>query len=174
MQRRTVIASIGAILGTSVGTAAYTSANVTRQASFTVSADSGTALIGLSAGTSPGITDNGDSLDISIADLNTDGSFTFGDGTSLDTAHAFSILNNDSVERTLTLGYDTPKVTFELFEEGTNGWGDATSLGTVDDATTVTWTAAAGKEVRAVMTVDTTGVGSGATALDGTLTFTAN
>ncbi|MFC7116330.1 hypothetical protein ACFQH2_18830 [Natronoarchaeum sp. GCM10025703] len=174
MQRRAVIGSIGAILGTSVGTAAYTSASVTRDASFTVATDASTALIGLNAGTTDGITETGDLLKITPADLNTDGSFTFGDSTSLDTAHAFSITNNDGSERSFTLGYGTAGVTFDLFEEGTNGWTDAVSLGTVDDTTDVTWTAAAAQEVRVVMTVDTTGVALGATDLDGTLTFTAN
>lgn len=164
---------MGAILGTSVGAAAYSSAEVTRSATFTVATDSSSALIGLTAGTSDDITDNGDKLDVAIADLNTDGKFTFGDSTSLDTAHAFSITNNDGSSRSITVSYDTAGVTFELFEQGTD-WTDATSLGTVDSSTDVTLSASAGQEIRAVMTVDTTGVASGATDLDGTLTFTAN
>lgn len=172
MQRRTVIASIGAILGTSVGAAAYTSANVTRDATFTVAAD-GAALIGLSAGTTSGVTDSGDTLQIAPGDLNTDSTFTFGDGTDIANTYAFSITNNDSVERNLTIGYDTAGVTFEIFTQGTD-WTDATSIGTVDAATDVTWTAAAGAAVRVVMTVDTSGVASGATTLDGALTFQAN
>jgi hypothetical protein len=164
---------MGAILGTSVGAAAYTNAEVTRSATFTVASDSSSALIGLTAGTSSDITDNGDKLDVSIADLNTDGKFTFGDTANVDTAYAFSITNNDGNSRSITAAYDTAGVTFELFEQGTD-WTDATSLGIVDSSTNVTWSAAAGQEVRAVMTVDTTGVASGATDLDGTLTFTAN
>lgn len=173
MQRRTVIASIGAILGTSVGAAAYTSASVSRDATFTVAADDAGAYIGLTAGTTDGVTNNGDVLEVAPADLNTDGTFTFGDGANVDTAYAFSITNNDTIERSFTVGYGTAGVTFELFEEGTD-FTDATSLGTVDDTTDVSWTAAAGQEIRVVMTVDTTGVASGATDLDGTLTFTAN
>ena len=115
MHRRTVIASIGAIVGTSVGAAAYSSATVTRNATFTVAADSGTADVGLSAGTVSDITNNGDKLDIAIADLNTDSTFTFGDTTSLDTAHAFSITNNDTVDHTIDVAYDTANVTFEIF-----------------------------------------------------------
>lgn len=175
MQRRTVIASIGAILGTSVGAAAYTNASVTRSTSFTVATDASSALIGLNAGTANGVTDNGDKLDVSITDLNTDGSFTFGDSSSLDTAHAFSIINNDSNTRSITVSYDTAGVTFELFELGSNGdWTGANSLGVVDSTTDVTLSATASQEFRAVMTVDTTGVASGATDLNGNLSFTAN
>ncbi|NHX37769.1 MULTISPECIES: hypothetical protein [Halolamina] len=173
MQRRTVIASVGAILGTSVGTAAYTSATVTRDATFAVATDASSALIGLNAGTTAGVTESGDALSIAVQDLNTDGTFVYGDGANIDTSHAFSIINNDGSERSFTLGYDTAGVTFELFQQGTD-WTDATSLGTVDSTTDVTWTAAAAEEIRAVMTIDTTGVASGATDLDGTLTVSAN
>lgn len=164
---------MGAILGTSVGAAAYTSANVTRNTTFSISAD-GTALVGLTAGTPSDITNNGDLLEIAPTNLNTDSTFTYGDAVSLDTAHAFSITNNDGGERTLTISYDTAGVTFEIFSSGTD-WTDAntTSQGTVDSTTDVTYAAAAGEELRAVMTVDTTGVASGATDLDGTLTFSA-
>lgn len=171
-----VIASVGAILGTSVGAAAYTSATATRDATFTVATDASTALIGLNAGTTDGVTETGDALSVAVADLNTDGTFVYGDGTAVDTSYAFSITNNDGAERTFTLGYDTVGVTFELFEQGTTDFTDATSLGTVDDVTDVTWTAAAAEEIRVVMTIDTTGVasGSGAAALDGILTVSAN
>lgn len=173
MQRRTVIASIGAIVGTSVGAAAYTSATVTRDATFTIATDATSALIGLNAGSTTGISESGDALQITPGDLNTDGTFTFGDTTALDTAYAFSITNNDSVERSITIGYNTAGVTFEIFTQGTD-WTDTTSIGIVDDTTDVSWTAAAGATVRVVMTVDTSNVAAGATDLDGTLTFTAN
>lgn len=173
MQRRTVIASIGAILGTSVGAAAYTSATVTRDATFTIATDSGTALIGLNAGSFDEITDTGDTLNVAIQNLNTGGTFTFGDDTSIETVYAFSITNNDGGERTISLGYDTAGVTFDVWQQGTD-WTDATSVGVADDQTSVQWTAAASEAVHVIMTVDTTGVASGATDLDGTLTFTAN
>jgi hypothetical protein len=173
MQRRTVIASIGAILGTSVGAAAYSSANVTRDATFTVSTDASSALIGLNAGSTSGVTESGDALSIAVQDLNTNGTFTYGDGANIGSSYAFSITNNDGSQRSFTLGYGTAGVTFELFQQGTD-WTDATSLGVVDSTTDVTWTAAAAEEIRAVMTVDTSGVASGATDLDGTLTISAN
>jgi hypothetical protein len=165
---------MGAILGTSVGAAAYTSANVTRSTSFSISAD-GSAFIGLSAGTTSGISNNGDKLEIAPSNLNTDGTFTYGDSTDLANSYAFSITNNDSVERSFTISYDTANVTFEIFTQGTD-WTDVTSQGTVDSSSDVTYTAAAdaADELRVVMTVDTTDVASGATDLDGTLTFTAN
>jgi hypothetical protein len=172
MQRRTVIASIGAIVGTSVGAAAYTSASATRSTTFSIAAD-GSALIGLTAGTTSGITNNGDKLEIAPSSLNTDGTFTYGDSADIGNSYAFSITNNDSVQRSFTVSYDTAGVTFEIFAQGTD-WTDATSQGTVDSSTDVTYTAAAAEELRVVMTVDTTGVASGATDLDGTLTFSAN
>lgn len=175
MHRRSVIASIGAIVGTSVGAAAYTSASVDRSASFTVAADSTSALIGLTAGTTNQITsDNTDTLTISVADLNTDGTFTFGDGNSLDTSHAFSIINNDSTDRSITVGYGTAGTQFDIYEIGSTDWSDATLVGTVDSATDQTLAATAGQEFRVVVKVDTTGIGSGSGALDGTLTFNAN
>lgn len=179
MRRRSVIASIGAIVGTSIGAAAYTSASTSRQATFSVASDSGTALIGLIAGTSSQITDNGDKLDVSIQNLNTDASFTFGDSAALGTDYAFSIKNNDSVSRSITIGYNTAGVTFKVYKAGgttspPSDWTTPTLQGTVDSATDVTISAAASEEFRVVMTVDTTGVASGATTLDGTLTFNAN
>lgn len=168
-----MVASIGAILGTSIGAAAYTSANVTRDASFTITTDASTAYIGLNAGTTDDISETGDALTITPGDLNTDSTFTYGDVNAPDTAYAFSITNNDANQRTITLGYSTAGVTFEIFQQGTD-FTDATSVGVVDSATDVTWTAAAGEAVRVVMTIDTSGVASGATDLDGTLTFTAN
>lgn len=173
MQRRTVIASVGAILGTSVGAAAYTSATVNRDATFTVATDASTALIGLSAGSTSGVDGSGDALTVSVADLNTDGTFVYGDGANIGSSYAFSITNNDGGQRSFTLGYSTAGVTFELFQQGTD-WTDATSLGVVDSTTDVTWTAAAAESIRVVMTIDTTGVASGATTLDGTLNISAN
>lgn len=174
MRRRSVIASIGAIVGTSVGAAAYTSATTTRAATFSIAADSTTALVGLTAGTSGQITDNGDKLDVSIENLNTDSTFTFGDSTTLDANYAFSITNNDSSAHDFTIGYDTAGITFEIYEKGAD-WTSATSAGTVDSANSVTLSSvAAGTEFRVVMTVDTTGVASGASTLDGTMTFTAD
>jgi hypothetical protein len=164
---------MGAILGTSVGAAAYTNATVTRDATFTVSTDASSALIGLNAGSTTGVTESGDTLSVSVQDLNTNGTFTYGDGTNIGSSYAFSITNNDGGQRSFTLGYSTAGVTFELFQQGTD-WTDATSLGVVDSATDVTWTAAAAEEIRAVMTVDTSGVASGATDLDGTLNVSAN
>jgi len=175
MQRRTVIASVGAILGTSVGAAAFTSATVSRDATFTVATDASSALIGLNAGSTAGITETGDALAISLADLNTGGSFVYGDGADIANAYAFSITNNDSNERSFTLGYDTAGVTFGIYQQGTAGdWSDAALVDTVDSTTDVNWTATAGEAVRVVMTVDTSGVASGATDLDGTLTVSAN
>lgn len=175
MRRRTLITTVGAILGTSVGAAAYTSASTSRNATFSVAADSGTALIGLAAGASPQITNNGDKLDVSLQNLNTDSTFTFGDTASLDTAYAFSITNNDTVSHDITVGYNTAGVTFNIYEQGATDWTDAVSVGVVDSATDVTLTAAAaGKEFRVVMTVDTTGIGSTSTALDGVLSFASN
>jgi hypothetical protein len=173
MNRRTVIATVGAIVGTSIGAAAYTSANVTRDATFTVTADSNSALVGLTAGTTNGVTNNGDKLQIALSDLNTDGSFTFGDGTAVDSSYAFSIVNNDTVQHTIDVSYDTAGVTFDIYTQGTD-WTDATSVGTVDSATSVSLTAGAAEEFRVIITVDTTGVASGSTALNGTLTFNSN
>ncbi|MHC3439830.1 hypothetical protein ACYJ1Y_17505 [Natrialbaceae archaeon A-gly3] len=175
MQRRSVIATVGAVLGTSVGAAAYTSATVNRDASFTVATDATDALIGLNEGTTDGVDESGDSLEISIENLNTDGSFTFGDGSNVDTSYAFTITNNDSESRTIDVDYDTAQVDFEIYEEGETDWTDATAVGTVNESNEpVSLSASTGQEFRVVLTVDTDGIGSSDASLDGTLTFTAN
>lgn len=184
MRRRTVIASVGALLGTSVGAAAYTSATVSRDATFTVAADTN-ALVGLAAGSAPGVTETtSGELAISIADLNTESTFTFGNSTDLTTDFAFSITNNDTIAHDIAVAYGTTGVTFQIYKPGTNStdgsddWTAATIEATVDasDGTTDQDLSAmaSGAEYRVVMTVDTTGVASGATTLDGTLTFTSN
>lgn len=187
MRRRTLITTAGAILGTSVGAAAYSQATVTRGTSFTVATDS-SAQIGLAAGSSAITTTADDALDISLADLNTDSSFVYGNpanpspasGDTLDVSSdfAFSITNNNADARDITISYTGSGVTFDIYsEDPTNGWTGATYVGTVDpsSSTSVTLSGVANlASHRVVMNVDTSNTafdGNTGTAVSGTLKF---
>lgn len=189
MQRRAVIGSIGAILGTSVGTAAYTSATVNRDATFRVGTDAN-GLIGLGvSGQSEHITKSSENLTIDVPKMNSNGTFVYGNDASppdLSTEYAFSFTNNDSASRDITVSFaytdasalDSSEVTFEIYEDavtdGSTAWSTTNSIDSVKNGNDAALTGvASGKEHRVVLTIDTSGLDS-TNDLSGTLSFNAN
>lgn len=192
MQRRTFIASIGAVLGTSVGAAAYTNATVARNANINVVTDD-SGLIGLGDGTSGDLIDYNDqgglTIDLtrgSAAGANAEAQFAFGDSENAATAYAFTVTNNDTAARDLTLDYliDTdPDTTVDylqfkvynasdgspLEEDGTTG--EILSVATETSSYTISG-AEAGTPYHVVLEIDTTGL-SDTADLSGDLEITA-
>ena len=193
MKRRTLIASIGAVAGTTLGAAAYTSATIDRSATIDVVTDDD-GLIGITdSGTSSLITQNGSGLatDMSTANasgVNVDSTLTFGDETSAGTVYAFSVANNYSTARAVTLAYTLDgadpsgdNVQFKVYNaDGTALEADTTttpetllSVATETANYTISETAASpGTLFHVVLVIDTTGVDNTAN-LSGTLSITA-
>ncbi|WP_336362518.1 hypothetical protein [Halalkalicoccus salilacus] len=182
MKRRTLIASIGAVAGTTLGAAAYSSATVTRDATIGVETDQ-LGLIQLTPSADfTQITEDGTSgaLTINFSKLNVGSEFVFGDATAPETTHAFSFVQNDSA-RDFTFEYgltngdpsgDT-NVQFEIF--GDDGTGSIISQGTVIEGGSTngaTVSTTVGTTYYVVLTINTTGVDQ-STSLDGTLTISA-
>lgn len=176
MKRRTLIASIGAVAGTTLGAAAYTSATVNRDATIAVETDQlGLIQLTPSADFSQ-ITEDGTTgaLSINFSQLNVESEFTFGDTTAPATTNAFSLMQNDS-NRDVTFEYALtnadpsvdPNLTFEIFtDDGTT----VTSEGTATEGTGVTIPTVAGTEYYVVLTINTAGMDQ-TSALDGTLSI---
>lgn len=192
MKRRTLIASIGAVAGTTLGAAAYSSATVSRTAMIDVSHDQN-AFITLTAGESSFIT-NGSGTDGALTidiggegdvGLNQDATFTFGDdtdGTTIQTDKAFTIASNDPQSRDLTLNYtlsdpnpDVQNVLFKLYTVDTSTTPATLSAATeVSEQTTdIGVTLNPSDEYYVVLQIDTTGVSGGANALGAELTIDA-
>ncbi|WP_042662106.1 hypothetical protein [Haloferax sp. ATB1] len=180
MHRRTLIATVGAIVGTGIGAAAYSSATVTRSATIGVSADN-SALISLSP--SPDFTqitaDGQDQLSINFSSLNGDSEFVFGDTTSPNTTYAFTITPSEANDITLSYSVNNgdpitsnPNVQFEVFswDEGTS---TATSEATATEETSGTFTPTASTTYYVVLTIDTTNVDTTTADLSGDLTVSA-
>ena len=170
MNRRSILASIGGLGAVSTGAVAFTSASVSRNVNVGVSADSN-AIVGLIAGSTNAATEQSNGalvIDTSNGsnDLNVEATFTYGDPSNPSNSYLFSLTNNDSESRDFSLSYvdGSGVVSFEVF----NSTG--TSEGVVDGSTTLeTLTISSGGTRYFVMTVDTTGVSSGATNLGGSL-----
>lgn len=181
MQRRTLIASVGAIMGTGIGATAYTSATVNREATISVATDS-TAQIELTAGGFDQITENTTTgvLDINFPSLNSNSTFVFGDSGGPQASHAFTLTHNEA-DRDVALDYaftnadpdgTTVNVQFEVFTD--DGAGTVASQAVADEDTTGTITSAvSGQTYYVVLTIDTTGVDVSTNDLSGTLTISA-
>lgn len=182
MRRRTLIATVGAVMGTGIGATAYTSATVTRDATIGVKADD-TALIKLTPSPSfSQITKNATTgtLSINFTSLNAESEFVFGDANSPNTTNAFSITPSEG--RSVTLSYTlnsgtdpaatNPNVQFEVFSWD-SGTSTATSQAVASEETDGTFTATANTEYYVVLTIDTTNVDISTADLAGTLTITA-
>lgn len=177
MKRRTLIASIGAVAGTTLGAAAYTSATVNRDATIAVETDQlGLIQLTPSADFSQ-ITEDGTTgaLSIDFSQLNVESEFVFGDATAPGTTNAFSLMQNES-DRDVTLEYvlantdpsADPNLTFDIFTD--DGAGTVTSEGTATEDTVATISTLSGTEYYVVLTINTAGMDQ-TTALDGTLTI---
>ena len=171
MNRRSILATIGGLGAVSTGAVAFTSASVSRNVNVGVSADSN-AIIGLTAAGSTNAASeqpNGELLiDTSNGtnDLNVEATFTYGDTSDPSNSFLFSMTNNDSESREFTFSYTDGSgvVSFEVFDD------TGTSEGVVDGSTDLGPVSISSGATRYfIMTVDTTGVSSGATDLGGNL-----
>lgn len=177
-------------MGTGIGAAAYTSASVDRSATIDVVTDD-TGLIGLGTGTSGDlIAHNNGALAIDLtagtaSGANVESTFTFGDEADAANAYAFTVTNNDTAGRDVTLDYaltntdpdsNNPNVQFKVYdntgaavETDTNG----NTISIADESASYTITSAgAGTAYHVVLTIDTTNLDSTAD-LSGTLSVTA-
>ncbi|QCJ45981.1 hypothetical protein [Haloprofundus sp. MHR1] len=185
MQRRTLIATVGAIMGTGIAATAYTSATVTREATIGVKTDS-EALIALDPSTEfTQITEDATTgeLLINFPSLNANSEFVFGDVADPTTANAFTITPSKGSDVTLsytfTGGADpdgstgtNPNVEFEVLS-----WNDtdstATSETTASEEAEGSFTATADTPYYVVLTIDTTDVDLSTADLTGELTISA-
>jgi len=157
-----------------IGTAAFTSATVTRGSSVGVSADDG-AVIGLTAGNVAGVSDTGDKLNVDLGNgngLNIESSFDYGDSSAPSSTYAFSMTNNADSELDFTVNYinvdpdaadKTSNLKFKFYNS------DGTALTESSSSTEVviteegggqTFSLSSAQTVYVVITVDTTGLTS--------------
>ena len=168
-----------------VGTAAFTTATVTRSSSVGISADD-TAVIGLDAGDNvAGVSDTGDKLNVNLGNgngLNIESSFVYGDSSSVEANddYAVAMTNNagSSVEFTVNYNVDTDpgsstSLEFKFYD------GDSSPLQASGSHVVVTeggsgqtFTLTSGQTVYIVISVDTSGLTSG-DDLSGDLEITA-
>lgn len=183
MSKRLLIGIALVVMSVSVvGAASYTSASVTRDATIGVEADD-KAIIGLTEGDVPGISQNTAGqlqidLDEDADGLNTEATFEYGD-TSFDEPtddHAFSINNNAGSSYAFTLSYgdiasDGPgdNVFFYVYDSSGNLQGSDP----VTETNSRTFTADPTETYYVVIVIDTSGVTSSAD-LTGRLTITAS
>lgn len=185
LMKTLLVAGIILVAGVSVGTSAFTSATVERQANADVVTDTN-GLLGLADGNSGNLVyeNSEDQLEIDFENgtalgANTDALFKLGNPAAPGTSQAFQVTNNDAESHQITAAY-TPdaddgnsasNIEFRVYD-------DANSLvGTVDEeGQTVSMDAAADQSYNVVVVVDT-GHGGADTLtsvddLSGTLAFT--
>lgn len=184
MHRRELILGAAGIVGAStLGSVAYTSASVDRSVTSNVASDD-SAIIGLTPGPNvDAVTLTNGQLEVdtavaSASGLNSDGTFTYGDTSSLGTApesQAFSVTNNDGEAHSLDVGVNltsqpgSSSLQIDLYK------GDGTSLGTASPSNTVTVASSdwgAGTTIYAVIKVFTDGT-SDSDKISGSITFNA-
>lgn len=167
--------------GLVIGSTAFTTATLDRDASIDVVAD-GNGIIGLEDGTSGGlVTVTNDVLTIDFDPsasgygVNVDATYELGDDGSPTTDMAFNVTNQDTVDHTVQLSYafdssdpddGVANVVYTVYSSS------GTLVATVDEDTTDSFTASSGVTYHVVVTVDTTGL-SASNDLSGTMTVTA-
>ena len=178
-----LVAGLILIAGVSVGTSAFTTADIDRQANVNVVADD-TGLLGLTDGNSGNLVfqNADDQLEIDFTNgnasgANTDALFSLGDGSNPSGSQAFIITNNDAETHTINATYnantaaaDTDNLKFDIYDESN------TLVGTVSAAgDTASLTTSPGESYNVVVTVDTGHGGStvlkSGDDLSGTLEF---
>ena len=173
-----------------VGTAAFTSATVTRSSSVGISADN-SAVIGLTAGSVAGVTETtSGELDVALGNghgLNIESSFVYGDSSTVQSSstYAFTMTNNADSALDFTVNYLTgssfadsstsSNLNFEFYTgDGTplTESGSTTDVVITEDGSGQTFTLSSGETVYVVIDVDTTGLTS-SDDLSGDLEITA-
>ena len=180
-----LVAGIILVAGVSVGTSAFTSATVERQANADVVTDSD-GLLGLTDGNSGNLVyeDTQDQLAIDFENgtalgANTDALFELGDSNNPGTSQAFKLANNDDESHQVTAAYTldaddgntASNMEFRVYDD------TGTLVGTIDEeGQTVSMDANAGESYNIVIVVDTghgtTGTLTSVDDLSGTLAFT--
>lgn len=160
-----LVAGLLLVAGVSVGTSAFTTAEVDRQANVDVVADN-TGLLGLTDGNSGNLVyqNSSDQLAIDFTNgtadgANTDAKFVLGDPGNSGSSQAFIITNNDAESHTIEATYNTntddaqdpENLKFEVYDD------DGELVTTVDasSGSTASWDAPAGSSYDVVVTVDT-------------------
>lgn len=179
-----LIAGLILIAGVSVGTSAFTTADIDRQANVDVVTDD-TGLLGLTDGNSGNLVfqNTADQLEIDFTNgsadgANTDALFRLGDPADPSGSQAFVITNNDAEAHTINATYNattndavnTDNLKFDIYD------GSGSLVGTVSaSGDTASLDAAAGESYNVVVTVDTGHGGSKVLTsgddLSGTLEF---
>ncbi|MDB2272141.1 hypothetical protein PM032_14095 [Halorubrum ezzemoulense] len=159
-----LVAGLILIAGVSVGTSAFTTADIDRQSNIDVVADD-SGLLGLTDGNSGNLVyqNTDDQLEIDFENstasgANTDALFRLGNPENPLGSQAFVITNNDAEAHTINVAYntsmqaafDTDNLKFEIYDD-TN-----TLVGTVSaSGDTASLSADAGESYNVVVTVDT-------------------
>jgi hypothetical protein len=178
-----LVAGLLLVAGVSVGTSAFTTAEVDRQANVDVVADD-VGLLGLTDGNSGNLVyqNSSDQLAIDFTNgsadgANTDALFRLGDPADPSGSQAFIITNNDDESHVINASYNantgdasTPEnLKFEIYDSGGNNVGTISASGE-----TASWDASANSAYNVVVTVDTghsTTVLTSGDDLSGTLEF---
>jgi hypothetical protein len=163
MQRREfIVAGAGIVGATSIGSVAFTTANVSRDVSVDIVADDA-GPIAFAAGATNAVTlTNGlltiDTNTANANGLNGNGTFNYGDNSAPSTTFAFSMTNNGGGSRDFTFGLGnftlggSSAITLSLYD------GTDTLIGDVTTSTDQTTTLTAGSTLYAVITFDTSGL----------------
>lgn len=178
-----LVAGLLLVAGVSVGTSAFTTAEVDRQANVDVVADD-VGLLGLTDGNSGNLVyqNSSDQLAIDFTNgsadgANTDALFRLGDPADPSGSQAFIITNNDAESHVINASYNastsdasTPEnLKFEIYDSGGENVGTISASGE-----TASWDASANTAYNVVVTVDTghsTTVLTSGDDLSGTLEF---
>ena len=178
-----LVAGLLLVAGVSVGTSAFTTAEVDRQANVDVVADE-VGLLGLTDGNSGNLVyqNSSDQLAIDFTNgsadgANTDALFRLGDPADPSGSQAFIITNNDDESHVINASYNantgdasTPEnLKFEIYDSGGENVGTISASGE-----TASWDASANTAYNVVVTVDTghsTTVLTSGDDLSGTLEF---
>jgi hypothetical protein len=178
-----LVAGLLLVAGVSVGTSAFTTAEVDRQANVDVVADDA-GLLGLTDGNSGNLVyqNSSDQLAIDFTNgsadgANTDALFRLGDPADPSGSQAFIITNNDAESHVINASYNastsdasTPEnLKFEIYDSESNKVGTISASGD-----TASWDASANTAYNVVVTVDTghsTTVLTSDDDLSGTLEF---
>lgn len=157
------VAGILLVAGVTVGTSAFTTADIDRQADVNVVADQ-QGLLGLTDGSSGNLVyqNSNDQLAIDFTNgsaqgANTDALFRLGNPNDVTNSQAFIVTNNDGEDHQIDAAYTgSDSVTaednlrFEVYDS------TGTSVGTISaSGTNATWSATQNTEYYVVITVDT-------------------
>ena len=170
-----------------VGTAAFTSASVTRSSNVGVAADNA-AIIGLEAGSVEGVSEDSDGkLDIDLGSgygLNSGSTFDYGDSSTVNSkeTYAFIMTNNADSSIEFAVNYNsesdpassTTNLNFEFYSDDDSPLQDSSGSPIVitEDGSGQSFTLSSAQTVYVVISVDTSGL-AGGDSLSGDLEITA-